>query len=809
MIENYILIISMHADPAMPPGYDEWGGTHTYMKELLDEFTKRHYMCILITRLSMKVLPNVEKYSDYCYIYRLQNGNAEPMSKLKLRDYHEYNVKKIMEIIDKQEHLPLVIHSVYWNSGRIAMELSQHYHIPFVHSVISNSRGRVARGAIEPVPDRAEFEQKIYDSAKEILCVSEDEKQDLVKYYDIPEEKLTVAGQYVDESFLLPAHDGNNFPRLNSTHLNIDSQEVGYYYNKIFQDNNDFSTFWLRKAFIYYGRMDINKGVPVIIKAWYTLYKKYQYQCPPLWLVGGSLPEISQIRSKLRESISDLDHLEESSRIVWWGYLDFKGISTVLLKANVVIMHSLYEPGGRVAVEAMSERIPVIATSRGFAKDIIRDWKNGFLIEYNDISTLAHRMEHFIRQPLLSDSMGKHAKNSAEKVIQQWDFTNRHLMAYGIIPKTNSFEQKSNDDNIEKKNTYFNREINLYPYIFLPLSNIYILNQLRAKIKENISMDKYYQSVNKDSIIARIMSDTDNFIVKQHRPRMTVNPLFNPVFKSDYGKQPIDFYRIEKAAYERIRSNIPVLYDDIHHLIYLRELNTPNREDDAYFEQCLKCIWSSLDYLTDLEKDTALKLFEKKPADLNGIESLLQKFNTAFPNFYFECSGFFSPNLCWKIATLLLEYNVDVFSEFELCFLQDIQTFFDKENYLITPQNLYMINQQILIEHILKDNEEMVMVNYEKTAIGPCEAAFSSFIYDYCQEMPPTKWYTFLTNLTKTACLLNTNKKMLFSMIAYHSFYNLIYNKVLFLNDKNMDYQFLETIKKVSYEYSTDCSTPR
>ena len=59
MIENYILIISMHADPAMPPGYDEWGGTHTYMKELLDEFTKRHYMCILITRLSMKVLPNV------------------------------------------------------------------------------------------------------------------------------------------------------------------------------------------------------------------------------------------------------------------------------------------------------------------------------------------------------------------------------------------------------------------------------------------------------------------------------------------------------------------------------------------------------------------------------------------------------------------------------------------------------------------------------------------------------------------------------------------------------------------------------
>lgn len=35
---EYILILTIHADPAMPPGYSEWGGTHTYMRELLDIF---------------------------------------------------------------------------------------------------------------------------------------------------------------------------------------------------------------------------------------------------------------------------------------------------------------------------------------------------------------------------------------------------------------------------------------------------------------------------------------------------------------------------------------------------------------------------------------------------------------------------------------------------------------------------------------------------------------------------------------------------------------------------------------------------
>lgn len=61
---SYILLITIHADPAMPPGYNEWGGTHTYMRELLDCFGLLHLNCILVTRKAMKELPDIEQYNS-------------------------------------------------------------------------------------------------------------------------------------------------------------------------------------------------------------------------------------------------------------------------------------------------------------------------------------------------------------------------------------------------------------------------------------------------------------------------------------------------------------------------------------------------------------------------------------------------------------------------------------------------------------------------------------------------------------------------------------------------------------------------
>ena len=120
-MERYIVLITMHADPAMAPGYDEWGGTHTYMRELLDCFESLHINCILVTRKAMEELPDIEQYNPYCTIYRLKNGNPAPIDKTILHTYHDHNLSAIQQIIQNIGELPQVIHSVYWNSGRLGV----------------------------------------------------------------------------------------------------------------------------------------------------------------------------------------------------------------------------------------------------------------------------------------------------------------------------------------------------------------------------------------------------------------------------------------------------------------------------------------------------------------------------------------------------------------------------------------------------------------------------------------------------------------------------------------------------------------
>src|ERR1039458_789699 len=158
-----------------------------------------------------------------------------------------------------------------------------------------------------------------------------------------------------------------------------------------------YAHWWLDRCFLYVGRMAEPKGVPHVLRAWLALFEELRPECPPLWLVGGEPQEIESIRRIMGPQ--ELGIHEAAGRLRWWGYLDAAGISTVMLKAHVLVSHSLYEPGGRMLLEAMAQGIPVIATPYGFAADLIVDWHNGFLVDHGDINALKMRMQHFALQP--------------------------------------------------------------------------------------------------------------------------------------------------------------------------------------------------------------------------------------------------------------------------------------------------------------------------------------------------------------------------------------------------------------------------
>ena len=217
-----LLIISLHADPSMPPGVGEWGGTHTYMRELLTELRNANYNIILLTRKVYQENRDIEIISPSCRILRLTLGKFGSFDKRDLYDLHEETVRQALEKLQAVDFLPDIIHSVYWNSGHLAIKISELWHIPYVHSVISNGRGRNEHGAVGTAPHRIEIEEMVFANAAFILCVAESEKKEICNYYNINPDKIVVAGQYVHPSFIYAAHDIYGNPRKSGINYEIE-----------------------------------------------------------------------------------------------------------------------------------------------------------------------------------------------------------------------------------------------------------------------------------------------------------------------------------------------------------------------------------------------------------------------------------------------------------------------------------------------------------------------------------------------------------------------------------------------------------
>ena len=770
-MKNYVLIITMHADPAMAPGYDEWGGTHTYMKELLDELNYREVNCIMITRKAMEELPAEEQYNEHCRIYRLQNGDSAPMDKKKLILYHTHNLKEIQKIIDQQDGVPMIIHTVYWNSGRLGLELSKIYHIPFVHSVISNSRGRVSRGAFEPVAKRADYEQAIYEQAKWILCVSEDERNDIVQFYHIDPKKIIVAGQFIHRCFISAAHDENGFPRLNSTISTELQASAASTYNSALTLHDDSNPFWAMKSFSYFGRIDINKGVDHILCAWYTLYKKYRSDCPPLWLIGGSIQEIVDMRKNVSSQIPDLSKLEQEHKIVWWGCLDPTGASTLLLKTLVLVTNSLYEPGGRVVTEAMIEGVPVIAAPNGFAADLIKNWENGFLVEHGDEAGLAQRMEHFIRQPFLSNALGLSAKQVAGEIIRTWNFTDSHLWAYGLIAPPSPVCQKSENDFFSR------REIHLFPYTNPPLSPVLLSSFFERNSGEKIQGNIQSLSTSESSSeIYSVASRSSEYIIKHPLSSLATSTLFNPLQKEQYVRDAGRRYELEKAAYQAHGEFIAG--DSFHHLLLCRKKCThvPHTNELASLLAFFLQRTVSLDQNAAQTFNTLLRC--NPIASLESIDLLLQQLEKHLPLYHFGPACMFSPYVGWRLAPHLLAYNADILGKTTIDYLTQSINHFLQLTQLPSPQELMRINTDAQLRHLCCTQGKWGLVDLEKESIGLAEYEIADFLFDLiCNQTNLAEPFWNLLNSEKFSQAMD--KTQLLSSLAYHLFYDSVKHLVM------------------------------
>jgi len=96
-----------------------------------------------------------------------------------------------------------------------------------------------------------------------------------------------------------------------------------------------------------------------------------------------------------RQLRSDVEGRDFADRLTFVGRVD--DMVPFYHGCDVCCVPSLSESFGRTAIECLATATPVVTTTVGGLKEIIRDGQNGYLVDYNDVSALSDRIVRLLR----------------------------------------------------------------------------------------------------------------------------------------------------------------------------------------------------------------------------------------------------------------------------------------------------------------------------------------------------------------------------------------------------------------------------
>lgn len=471
-MEKMIVIIDLHCDATMPLGAYEFGGGNKYSRSLINLLMQYQIPFIYITRQKFPKLETYWAMGRHQFFYRIKLGNLEISDKNFIQYYKQDAINEIEKILQNFLDFNFVFHSIYWSSGEIALYFAQKYHSYFIHTVSSNAKRKVLQGAADDNPDnRIQVEQFVFNNAKYIICSSISEAEDIQNLYSISKEKTILTGRWVGSAYTTPYINYAGSPRTYTFHDIMPSHYVPHPIHSNCEITDPFHLWAKQKGYLFVGRIHKNKGLPQIIEAWCEIYKMHKEATPSLWIVGGTPDDIEKFRTNYCQN-KMIEKAEEAQKILWWGSLNDEGISSLMQKALVFVVHSKYEASGNVILEAMAHALPVIATPYGYAKDYIVDNENGFLVSYNDINKLSKYMEYFKKQPYLSNYMGRKAREKFLSIINSWNFSETHLNLYNIQKQDQYVEY------VHEKLEVPKYSVDIFPFTFCPPDTTFIRNLL-------------------------------------------------------------------------------------------------------------------------------------------------------------------------------------------------------------------------------------------------------------------------------------------------------------------------------------------
>jgi glycosyltransferase involved in cell wall biosynthesis len=154
---------------------------------------------------------------------------------------------------------------------------------------------------------------------------------------------------------------------------------------------------------LFVGRLVPQKGVDVLLRAFAVVLRK----CPGIRLVIAGDGYQRLYLERLSRHLGLPPHVE------FVGWQTGMTLTQLYQAAEMVVVPSVYEPFGLVALEAMACGRPAVAARTGGLAEVIADGSTGYLIPPGDYLALAQRMAQLLLEPARAAAMGQAARREA------------------------------------------------------------------------------------------------------------------------------------------------------------------------------------------------------------------------------------------------------------------------------------------------------------------------------------------------------------------------------------------------------------
>lgn len=377
-----------------------------------------------------------EVLGDGVRVVRIEAGPAGYISKEALWDHLDAFVDNALSYLQQQSHQPAVLHSHYADAGFVGSRLSHILAIPLIHT--GHSLGRVKRrrllasglhsAQIEErynMSRRIEAEEMTLASAERVITSTHQEIEEQYGLYDYYQpEQMRVIPPGTDLTRFYPPDGGER------------QADIGVEVNRFLRQPE-------KPMILALSRADARKNIAALVTA-YGEDKELQEHAN-LVVVAGNRDDINDLDGGAQEVFTELlfliDRYDLYGKVAYPKHHTADEVPVIYrlaaVSGGVFVNPALTEPFGLTLIEAAASGLPVVATEDGGPTDIIKNCRNGLLIDPLDSKAIAKAIGSVL---LLEGQWQAYSANGIHGVREHYSWDG-HAKAYiemirPIIDKT-------------------------------------------------------------------------------------------------------------------------------------------------------------------------------------------------------------------------------------------------------------------------------------------------------------------------------------------------------------------------------------